>query len=49
MTKFLSRKFLLALGAFITLLAEERYPEALGVVLAYLAAEGFIDARKPRL
>lgn len=34
----LSRKFLLALGAFITFIANRQYPEALGVVLGYHAS-----------
>jgi hypothetical protein len=39
----LTRKFLLALGSFITLVANGQYTEALGVVSAYILAEGAAD------
>ena len=39
----LTRKFLLALGAFITLCANGQYTEAVGVVSAYILAEGAAD------
>lgn len=45
MQRFLSRKFLLALGGFITLIAQEQYPEAVAVLIAFLTAEGIIDAK----
>lgn len=39
----LTRKFLLALGTFITFVANKQYNEALGVVLAYIGLEGAAD------
>lgn len=45
LTKFASRKFLLALGTAITLVASKQYNAAVGVVLAYLGVEGVADIR----
>lgn len=39
----LTRKFLLALGAFITFCANGQYTEAVGVISAYILAEGAAD------
>jgi len=41
--KFQSRKFLLALGATITFIANDDYGAAVTVIIGYLAAEGIID------
>lgn len=43
LVKLTSRKFLLALGSFITLIANKQFTEAVVVVTAYLAAEGVLD------
>jgi hypothetical protein len=40
-----SRKFLLALGAFVTLCAEKQYVAASAVVAAYLGVQGVNDFR----
>jgi myosin-crossreactive antigen len=45
LSRFVSRKFLLAVGTALTLIANQQYDEAVAVVLAYLAAEGYIDAK----
>ena len=42
----LSRKFLIALGSFITLTAQGAYTEAVGVVIAYISAEGYADVKE---
>lgn len=39
----LSRKFLLALGTFLVLVASERYTEAVAVVIGYIGVEGAAD------
>lgn len=39
----LSRKFLLALGTFLVLVANNQYTEAVAVVIGYLGAEGAAD------
>lgn len=39
-----SRKFGLALGAFIVFVAQKHYVEAMGIVLGYLGVEGAGDA-----
>lgn len=39
-----SRKFWLAVGAFITFVANGQYNEAMGVVVAYLGFQGASDA-----
>lgn len=41
--KLASRKFLLALGAVITMVANEQYAEAVVVVMGYLGVEGYLD------
>jgi hypothetical protein len=46
--KFTSRKFLLTLAAFITLIAEGAYTEAAAVVAAYGVAEAAVDVRALR-
>lgn len=38
-----SRKFLLAVGAFITLIANKQYVEATAIVLGFLGVEGALD------
>lgn len=43
-----SRKFLLALGAFITFIANDEFSEAMGVVLAYMGVEGYADIMQRR-
>ncbi len=40
-----SRKFLLAVGAVITMVANKQYTEAAAVAAAYMAAEGYIDSK----
>ena len=44
-SKFVSRKFLLAVGAIITLVANKQFTEAAAVAGAYMAAEGYIDSK----
>lgn len=41
--KFASRKFILAVSAAVACFVNRQYTEAAGVVVAYLAAEGFVD------
>lgn len=43
LTGLTSRKFLLSVAAFITLLANEQYPEAVAVVLGFVGMEGAAD------
>ena len=43
MERFTSRKFLLSLGAFLTLVANGQYTEAVAVVVAFLAVQGAAD------
>lgn len=45
MKKFASRKFLLALSAFIASAAHGNVAGMVAVAVAYLAAEGAIDAK----
>ncbi len=45
LVRLTSRKFLLAVGAVITLVANKQYTEAAAVVGAYLASEGYIDSK----
>ena len=40
-----SRKFLLAVGAVITFVANKQFTEAAAIVGAYLASEGYIDSK----
>lgn len=39
----LSRKFLLALGTFLVLIANGQYTEAVAIVIAYVGVEGAAD------
>lgn len=48
LARFTSRKFLLALGAFITFIANEQYTEAVIAITSFIAAEGAIDTLSPR-
>lgn len=43
LTSLLSRKFLLALGTFLVLVANGQYTEAVAVVAAYIGVEGAAD------
>jgi len=43
--RWTSRKFLLALGGFATMVANKQYPEALTILLSYLGVEGAVDLR----
>lgn len=43
LVRLTSRKFLLAVASFCTFMANKQYTEAMGVVVAYVAAEGFSD------
>lgn len=45
LSKLTSRKFLLALSAFIAALAHSNIPAAVAVVLGYLGAEGYTDGK----
>lgn len=40
-----SRKFLLCVVGAIGLASQKQYTEAMGLVIAYVAAEGWVDAR----
>lgn len=43
--KLASRKFLLAVAAFVGFLATRNYKEAVAVVMTYIGAETYIDGR----
>lgn len=40
-----SRKFLVAVGSFVTLVTAKRYYEALGVAVAYIGVETHLDTK----
>ena len=42
-----SRKFWVAVGAFVTFVANQQWTEAMGVVIAYLGLQGVQDTFKP--
>lgn len=44
-SRLTSRKFLLAVGAFFTFVANKQYTEAAAVISAYIATEGYIDSK----
>lgn len=46
MNKFLSRKFVLAVAAFAAAVSTGNIPLAVGVAVAYLTAEGYIDQKQ---
>lgn len=43
LTSLLSRKFLLALGTFLVLVANGQYTEAVAVIIGYIGVEGAAD------
>ena len=42
---FLSRKFLLAVGSFLVLVANGQYTEAVAVIIAYIGVNGIVEAK----
>jgi len=42
--KFLSRKLFVAIGAIVTAVSAGEYIAAAGIAVAYLVAQGFVDA-----
>ena len=45
MNRFLSRKFLLAVGALATLLANKQYTEAVALVLGYSGVNAYTEVK----
>jgi hypothetical protein len=45
MERIQSRKFLLAIGAALTMAGTGNYSEAAAVVVAYLAGESYVDSK----
>lgn len=47
-TRLSSRKFLASIGGFVVLVQQHRYPEAAGVIGAFIASEAGVDIAAAR-
>jgi hypothetical protein len=46
LNRLTSRKFLLAVAAFLTAVANNEWNAAIAVVVAYIAGEGYVDGKR---